>query len=193
MENPKSKENHPLLSLQEKLTSAKIDTSTWGKGQAKTLQHLQREIDDGEAIIIKKENGTLLRQVEGGGSDVYYTSPTGKKYKLREDKQVFNDGRERRRHIGQAVSEKMKQSENPIDAMIRGIKEELGIGGEINLTALDIVEETKDSQSYPGLRSTYIHHKFKTVLTEPQFNPDGYIEEQTDKSTYFVWVELGEE
>ncbi|OGZ32545.1 MAG: hypothetical protein A3H02_00175 [Candidatus Niyogibacteria bacterium RIFCSPLOWO2_12_FULL_41_13] len=176
--------------LKQQLEGAGIDTSVWGTGQAKTLAHLQKEIESGETILIKGKEGELLRKVVVGGADVFYVSPEGKKYRLKEDRQVFKDGRERRRDLGQAVSEKMKPDENPNDAMIRGIQEELGIVGEIILTETGTDEQLLTSPSYPGLQSQYIRHKFEAILNQKQFKQNGYVEEQPDKSTYFIWEEI---
>ena len=176
--------------LNKQLADAGIDTSSWGTGQAKTLAHLQKEIESGETILITRETGELLRRVVVGGADIYYRSSDGKKYRLKEDRQVFNDGRERRRDLGQAVSEKMKPDEDPRTAMIRGIQEELGISSEIYLTEAGTDEQMVTSPSYPGLESQYIRHKFQVLLTDEQFEPEGYTEEQSDKSTYFIWEEV---
>jgi hypothetical protein len=75
--------------------------------------------------------------------------------------------------------------------MIRGIKEELGIEGDLSLREIGIEEETTDSPSYPGLKSHHIYHNFEVSLNDQQFNPDGYIEDQEDKTTYFIWEEIG--
>jgi hypothetical protein len=176
--------------LRELLTSSGIDISVWGTGQAKTLTHLQKEIDNGETELIAEKSGTLLRRVSVGGADIYYQSPHGKKYRLKEDRQVFSDGRERRRDLGQAVSEKMKTDEKPRNAIIRGIKEELGIKGNIILTETGKAEKILISPSYPGLKSQYIQHKFQAMLSDDQFNPEGYVETQDDLCTYFVWCEV---
>ena len=177
-------------SLQAQLEDAGIDTSTWGTGQAKTLAHLQKEIESGETVLVTGENGELLRKVVVGGADIFYEAPDGKQYRLKEDRQLFTDGRERRRDLGQAVSEKMKPDEDPQSAMIRGIREELGISGDITLTETGTDEHRVTSASYPGLESQYIRHTYKVVLSDEQFNPEGYTEEQEDKSTFFVWEVL---
>ena len=190
MKNFEKKEHFATDALQKQLADAGIDTSSWGTGQAKTLAHLQKEIEGGETLLIAGETGELLRKVVVGGADIYYQSSDGKKYRLKEDRQVFKDGRERRRDLGQAVSEKMKPDENPKDAMIRGIQEELGINGEIDLTETRTDVQQVTSPSYPGLESEYIRHKFQATLTDEQFRPEGYVEEQSDKSTYFVWEEV---
>ena len=179
--------------LKKQLEQAGIDTSVWGSGETKTLAHLQKEIESGETVIITGEKGELLRKVVVGGADIYYESPDGTKYRLKEDKQVFKDGRERQRNLGQAVSEKMKPDEDPQSAMIRGVQEELGIIGEINLIEVGVDKQIIDSPSYPGLQSQYVRHKFRATLNNSQFNPEGYIEKQPDKSTYFIWEKVDKE
>lgn len=156
MINFERKDNFVIDALEKQLGDAGINTSSWGSDQAKTLVHLQAEIESGETILITKESGELLRRVVVGSADVYYQSPDGKKFRLKEDRQVFKDGRERRRGMEQAVSEKMRLNENPRDAMIRGIQEELDISGEIALSKIDTDIKRATSPSYPGLESEYI-------------------------------------
>ena len=190
MENSEKSNESAFNTLRQQLESVGIDVSEWGKGQAKTLAHLQKEIESGEIVLVTGEHGELLRKVVVGVADIFYVSPEGKKYRLREDRQVFKDGRERKRDLGQAVSEKMKPDEDPKDAMIRGVKEELGIEGEISLTEMGVDEWLLASTSYPGLQSQRIRHKFEATLNAQQFKSDGYVEEQDDKNTYFVWEEV---
>lgn len=190
MESPIRTNENALQLLQKQLQNAGVDTSKWGTGQTKTLAHLQKEIESGETVLVVKENGKILRRVVVGGADIHYISPDGKKYRLKEEKQVFRDGRERRRDLGNAVSEKMKPDENPKEAMARGIAEELGIEGGVSLTETGTDEHFIESPSYPGLQSQYVTYKFQVTLNDQQFNPDGYVENQSDKSTYFVWEEV---
>jgi len=190
MENLEKSNESVLYVLRQQLEGAGINVSEWGKGQAKTLAHLQKEIKSGETVLVTGEQGELLRKVVVGGVDIFYVSPDGKKYRLKEDKQIFKDGRERKRDLGQAVSEKMKPKEDPKDAMIRGVREELGIEGEISLTETGADEQLLSSPSYPGLQSQYIRYKFEAMLNDQQFKSNGYVEEQDDKSTYFVWEEV---
>lgn len=111
-----------LVDLQTQLESAGIDISIWGTEQAKTLEHLQTEIKCGESTLIEDAHGNLLRHLVVGVADIYYYSPDGKTYRLKEDRQVFNDGRPRVRDLEQAISEKMKTDEDPTEAIIRGIR-----------------------------------------------------------------------
>lgn len=172
--------------LERILQAAGIDTTLWGKGKAKSIAQLQAEIDSGETILVV-ENGQLMRRVVIGGANIYHLSSDGKTYRLKEERQVFRNGSIRQRNLGQAVSEKMHHDEEPLLAMIRGIREELGLDGEFLIKATGIDEPFVDSPSYPGLPTRYMRHQFEVWLTEQQFNPDGYQEKQEDKTTYFVW------
>lgn len=172
------------------LEKAGIDITRWGIGQAKTLAHLKKEIENGETFLVSDEAGKLIRTVVVGGADIFYQSPDGKKFHLREDRQVFNDGRMRQRNLSQSVSEKIKPGEDPDTAVIRGIQEELGIEGEIVSIRVGTDDQIIESPSYPGLQSQYVIHRYQVTLTEKQFDPRGYVENQPDKNTYFVWEKL---
>jgi hypothetical protein len=190
MEQPEKINETAVNILKKSLENSGIDTSKWGKGQAKTLADLQKEIEGGETLLVNNESGELLRKITVSDADIYFLSPEGKKYRLKEEKQVFKDGRERRRNLGITVSEKMKPDEDPKNTMIRGIQEELGIRGNIALTKVGMKDEIKTSPSYPGLQTQYVIYKFQALLNVEQFNPNGYIEEQDGLSTYFVWEEM---
>lgn len=182
-----------VVKLSDELRIAGIDTSSWGTGKAKTLLDLQREIEDKEATLIKTPEGKLLRVLVIGAIDVLYYAVDGKKFRLREDKQVFKDGRERRRDLGHAISGKMQTGEDPLTATMREIRQELKIEGLISLEKLGIAnEELITSPSYPGLPSQYIIHKYEVFLGDEQFRSEGYIEkeEKTGITTYFVWEEI---
>lgn len=187
--NPENREQIALEALNARLESFGIDTSTWGTGEAKTLRNLHEEIAQGETALVESA-GKLLRRVTGSAADVYYSAPDGTKYRLKEEKQVFKDGRERTRTSQLAVSEKFKPGEDPRAAIIRGIEEELGVSGALEPEDIGTETEIKDSQSYPGLETEYIRHEFKVELSEDQFNPNGYVEVQSGKSTYFVWEKV---
>ena len=190
MENLDKNNSTEINDLRNQIESTGIDTSQWGKGSSKTLEHLKKEIDNKETILIKDKNGELLRKVVVGCADIYHETQEGEKFRLIEEKQIFKDGRERKRDLGQAVSEKIQIGEDTEEAMLRGIEEELGIKGEIDLEKNGEDIEIKTSDSYPGLKSQYENHRFTVFLNSSQFNLGGYIEEQEDKSTYFIWNKI---
>jgi hypothetical protein len=172
--------------LRQVLPAAGIPIEAWGKGTAKTVEHLAREIEEGETWLERTPDGDLLRHVTVASAIVRHVADDGATYRLREEKQVFSDGRERVRP-GQSISEKMKPNEPPDVAIRRAAKEELGVSGDVRATFVGTRDETGFPHSYPGLTSRTIWHDFEVTLDASQFRPEGYIERQKDKTTYFVW------
>ena len=175
-----------LPQLIEILHAAGIDTSLFGKGSAKTLKDLKKEIDLGESILLYNANNELIRCVEIVTADVFYRDDNGNIWQLKEEKQIFKDGRIKIRVREKALSEKVRPGENSHEAIRRGLKEELGISPK------EIERKEKSLQSfiswsYPGLQSTYISHHFIVEIEEKDFHRDGYREEQEEKTIYFVW------
>jgi hypothetical protein len=176
--------------LSQILKEKGVNTSLWGVGEAKTLEHFYNEIKKGDSILVEGEEGELIREVIICGADIFYTSQEGNKYRLKEKKQVFYDGRERKRDYGHAVSEKLFPDENPEEGIRRGICEELGISGEISLSETKYDEIFRLSPSYPTLMSHYIRYNYEVELTEEQFNLEGYVEHGSTCITYFEWEEI---
>lgn len=176
--------------LKSQLEAFGVDISIWGTRGYKTLDHLVNEIEDQEVILDVNENGELIKISEIVAATVlcFYEDKT---YRLKEERQVFKDGRERfRLSAGRSVFEKMKLGEKPDKAILRGITEELSIAGEIILNYVGKIEHMADSKSYPGIKAKSTTHFFEAILESSQFNPDGYVEEQADKITYFVWEQI---
>lgn len=172
--------------LRDFLISNGIPVEEWGKGAAKTVAHLYKEILDKETVL-SYIDGKLNRSIEFVSAQIFYDSPSGV-LKLIEEKQVFKDGRVRSRHLESSVSEKMKSGEDPEESVIRGIEEELKIAiSRDQLKKSGIIDEVEESNSYPGLLTRYNGYKYKIELRTHQYRPEGYIEHQRDKSTYFKW------
>lgn len=126
-----------LDKLKNFLSSVGIEIFEWGSGVAKTVEHLYSEIQRGESVLVRGEQGEIVRRVRIAGVDIYYSTPEGNILRLIEDRQVFPDGRVRRRDYDHAVSEKLKPEEEPLEGAIRGIQEELGIISEIDVEELE--------------------------------------------------------
>lgn len=182
-------EKDPVQKLRQQLEEAGVDLSVWGKGSAKTVEHLYKEIASGESILQMIDGKLeLLRRVVS--ANVYYIAKDGKKLRLQEDKQIFKDGRIRHRNFDNPIAEKMKPNEDPKDAMIRCLQEELGLDGDFDIKIVGTDQPRYESQSYPGIYSVYDTYRFEVILDEEQFQAAGYQEEQDDKTTYFVWEEV---
>lgn len=186
-------ESEPKVGLQQAelevlLTTYGVDFSSWGTGNAKTLQHLLDEINNGEAEIID-EFGYLIRRIRALDITVTHTNSDGQSLVLLEDRQEFTDGRVRRRDIGAGVKEKLSRNEYADSrSVMRALQEELGITLYLPDGLVPRVEvKDREPSSYPGLRGRYMIYFFEIDLPDECYNPDGYVEHQPDKSTYFVW------
>ena len=169
----------------EFLKSRDIPYKEWGTGESKTLAHLLAEITYGEAKL-EDEGDRVLRIVVGVGINVYFRQ--GQRIlKLVEDKQVFLDGRKRHRSLPTSVGEKIKHGESPDGAAERTMVEELGVIG-VGLSNIGVEHrEPVPSTSYPGLWTQNTIYNYETYLSPQHFHPEGYIEVQPDKTSYFIW------
>ncbi|KKR78107.1 MAG: hypothetical protein UU23_C0003G0005 [Candidatus Curtissbacteria bacterium GW2011_GWA1_40_9] len=174
--------------LEVQLRKHGIDFDKWGHGAQKTYAHLLEEIKSGETLLESKDDA-LLRKFKVVGVDVTYTDNNGKSYRLREDRQVFNDGRERRRNLGTSIAEKLKPDESADTAAHRALDEELGITVE-NINKRGEYHVRQPSESYSGLVSDYNAFIYEVKIDNDQFKPEGYIEVQQDKTSYFVWDKI---
>ena len=155
----------------------------WGVGTAKTLDHLVLEIDKGETRL----NG-VFRAIRTVAIDVICD-----KQKLREVCQVFSDGRIRKREFEfGSVCEKLNGGETPLQGLWRGLEEELGIKYNSQIRFKYIEEKTMIfvSNSYPGLVTRNTQSRFRVKLPREFYRVDGYFERQSDKTTYFEWVDV---
>lgn len=178
---------HNLKRLQSYLHSFGTPIDSWGINGTKTVRHLLNELQTGESDLEEKD-GKLMRHVTGIGINIYYKA--GKQvFKLKEDKQIFSNKSVRQRNISTSLGEKMKPGELPKEAAQRALKEELGITAyELGKPTIED-REPKVSGTYPGLLTKHYVYVFTVSLREEDYKPEGYIEVQTDKTTYFVWKE----
>jgi hypothetical protein len=163
-----------------------INTELYGTGTFKTIGHLYQEIHEGETELTD-EDDQLVRRVQFVGARILYKKD-GEWLRLYEEKQIFKDGRERRRtNMPYSAAEKFKSGEDPKEVIVRGMKEELKLDITKDQFAFYNKKEIENNDDYPGIKSFHIGYEFLVVLNDEQYNPDGYIERQSDKDVYFTW------
>jgi len=163
-----------------------VDTDLYGTGTFKTIGHLFQEMKEGETELTS-ENGKLVRRVQFVGARILYKKD-GEWLRLFEEKQIFKDGRERRRTtMPYSAAEKFKTGEDPKEVIVRGMKEELDIDITIDQFTFYNRNEISEDSDYPGIKSFHIGYEFLVVLNDEQYIEDGYIERQKDKDVYFKW------
>lgn len=172
-----------IKKLEKYLIDKNVDISSWGKGNAKTLNHLYNEIIKRECELIE-DNGSLYRKLSSLSIRVYYNN-----LKLIEDRQEFKDGRTRRRKMEASVAEKISiNDKNLIESVKRALKEELNIDVfDSQIIPNGEKSDFRESMSYPTLNMDIHLYKFTIKLDINQYNSEGYVEDQEDKKTYFVW------
>jgi len=181
-----------LENLEEMLRTFRIPYLEWGKGNSKTLVHLLKEIKERETTI-QEEEGKLVRSVSVSYVDVFYQNENGMTYKLLENRQEFRDGRVRRRpYLIGSIAEKMKSGEDSQEAAYRALSEELGINERYILHNKRVREIEEDSPSYPGLSSRFKNYLSEVTLPRKNVRLEGYVEEQRDKNTFWIWKPINE-
>lgn len=179
------------------LENAGFPLEKWGDGPTKTYEDLWQEIADGESVLIHPESfeeldeyGEVVRQTNVLGIDIF-AEVQGERYQLREDRQVFKDGRgERRRDLITSIAEKIKQDEDRASAVLRAVDEELGVSGVLNLKKGEEIELWKITHTYPSLASKLNIFKYSVTLADEDFRPEGYMEDQPAKQIFFVWEKV---
>ena len=176
-----------VTKLKALLEWADVDLAAWGSGSAKTVDHLLREIEYGESEVNFSPEGTVTRRVRVAWVDVLHFDANGNVYQLYEDRQEYVDGRIRKRILDSSLGEKFHPSEEPVEAAIRALSEELGITDYVSLHVIGSEQTTHSPDSYPGLESQYDTHSFVAVVDDNTYDPHGYVEEQGDKSNFYKW------
>ena len=162
-----------------------VDTSTWGTGETKTVDHLLAELRGGDCELVVDEHG-LARRVRNVWVDVF-CAVDGQRRHLVERRQVFADGRERVRDLPASLGEKCTVGEDPAVAARRALLEELGISSPRALAASAPLSSPEAGSSFPGLRTVYETYWFTAELDPADYRPEGYTESQSDKTTMFEW------
>ncbi len=164
-----------------------VPVDSWGKGVAKSVDDLFLEIQEGESSLEALDiPHALVRHVRVACIDVVIKNRNDL-YMLVEDSQVFTDGRKRSRKLETSVSEKLDPGEDSHDGASRALKEELGFATGYALYKVREETETIDSPSYPGLTAKFQRFFFVAWIQRCLYKPEGYVEDDGKKKTFFVW------
>jgi len=174
-----------LEELIKLLDSHGIGQSEW----IKPPKALFEEIQLGECFLEIKD-GKLQRTVAVVTVECFYTNDIGEKFQLVETKQVFKSGTIRERGF-KYIAEKMQAGEEPIQAALRGLKEELDVSTstlQVNSKG-DSNQYLASSKTYIGLPSTYNKYHFEHNISKENYK-ENYVEHQEDKDTFFSWIKI---
>jgi len=149
--------------LKSFLEEHKIDPTQFGKGQTKTLKEFSNELIRGESSLMVEKNGAVLRIV-----DIVLLKLT----KAGTSEILVETGEERPEKIvhNRLPGSKRRPDENQFVTARRILRRQLMMGENyVNLHAKDvqIMEEQKDSSSYPGLATIYRKRIIKGEIIMP--------------------------
>jgi hypothetical protein len=174
-------------SLSALLDRHHIDWRNWGQGDSLGLPTLAKEVQAGESVFLE-DGGTIRRVVRVINIRVSFIDHGQIKY-LQEDHVVLADGRTRRRTVLGAVNEKAKPGEPPSAAAHRGMLEEVGIDFDFTNVPCQETVTDKISANYVGLPCRFQNFIYNVTIEPKDYNPEGYLEKEPGKTTYFTWTD----
>ncbi len=177
-----------LINLKLQLMHANVPLCEWGMNGCKTMPNLAKELDAGECTL-EYRHGKMYRYIRVMLLDIiYHNRITGEKFRLIQKEQVASRGKTERIY-GSSVSEKLKLGEYPDKkAVIRALHEELGIDWDgYYIEKQDPYLTLTKSTSYRGIATISTLYPCAVLLSDEQFNHDGYTETQDGITTNFVW------
>jgi len=193
--------------LAKYLKLAGIDPDLYGKGKAKSIESLRKEVLGGETVLEWNEATSEVRRIV---EPVFVQFRWNDKV-LVEHEQVLADGRTRSRNM--LLAEKKKPEDGDVEQTVyRGLMEELleKYKEQIPEVAFHVrfmneayccLAENLESNSYPGIPCVYITHYCSVQLLDssvPVFQELGFLEtefsthEEDGKINRWRWVELEE-
>ena len=187
--------------LKKKLKEQGINTTKWENGKSKTVENLYNEIQKGETKLAMI-NGIIKRIVSAVSVKIYDSQ--AKQYLLHETSHhnITQSEDPRPKMKGNDdMREKMNKGETPIEAMTRGISEELGeeysknirfFHGEPSLDIYKVDTIKEDSNSYPGLGAHYNWYREEIYIPNLTVKTL-YSGEVKDQDKYFFIKELNDD
>jgi len=147
-----------------------IDVRAFGRGEAKTLDEFNLEIQKGTASLLldaslhKKKEGSVVRVVDLVLIRISARGTNGAlKYLIKKDEK-FPDGRERK-NVNQLPGTKKEPHENAMETLTRVVKDRMGLENvKVDFTKKETYEEDTISPSYPGIRTVYRTEIFEGTM-----------------------------
>jgi hypothetical protein len=158
--------------LKKFLSGSKVDVANFGVGDAKTLHEFAEELSTSEASLTIAENGSVIRVVDVILLVLFRVSNNSKvKKEMLVEVKTKRDKANVEKRTDWLPGTKLLFQESPFQAVNRLLERMLQIPEQyvsLNDQTIRIVEETKDSPSYPGLRTLYRKRYITGDLLRPE-------------------------
>lgn len=181
------------------LAEVGVDASTWGMGGAKTVKSLLDELTQKESTLqrqIFRKGDEAGEELVGGKAirrlrvvKLVVRPHAGAPRHLACYRQLMSDGRMRKRNV--LLSEKLVAGEDPKEAALRGMLEEMGdlapdaAQVEIVHNSMLVWDELVESPSYPSLITQYQLHQIEVIVPGLPLEPFKTIEGK--KEHFWEW------
>jgi len=161
-----------VRALERYLRANSVDPSLFGRGQAKTLQELSAELTSGESSLMASPQGGLVRLVDVVLLKIFEA-------RRREVLVVTRSKHDEVEEVGlnRLPGSKRRQDENQFLAAKRVLSRQLLLSEDcVKLDeGVHIVQEDKDSPSYPGLRTVYVKRIISVELFIAAEHADSHV------------------
>jgi hypothetical protein len=155
-----------VRALGRHLKANSIDPGQFGRGQAKSLQELSTELTSGESSLMVSPQGDLVRLVDvvllklmqGESREVLVV--TKERHEANTTEEVG---------LNRLPGSKRRPDENHFLAAKRVLSRQLHISEDyvkLDEGEIHVVQESKDSPSYPGLRTVYLKRVISAELVD---------------------------
>lgn len=112
-------------------------------------------------------------------------------YELYEEKQVFTNGEVLVRDNFNGIAETIKRGESLREGATRCLGEELCFRNPAKYELSECLgiehREPIPSEKFPGIMAAYHRHVFECTISRALYCPDGYAEQEGNKTVYFKW------
>jgi len=160
-----------LRKLRERLEAAGVDTSQYGKGDAKPLELLHHELSVLKSCWLEEVAGSSIKRVVEQVQVIVVVALNGTDFILVSACQVLHDSRTRNQQ--QLLLWKMKPQESWESALEAALSNRLQVPAAahsklffINKDSYAYREETEVSKGYPGLETKYRFHEVTVRLLD---------------------------
>lgn len=183
-----------LAELQALLTMFCVDTTSWGKGNIKSIKDLLKEMLNRE-VTLEVNDRLLIRKVKIISMTILHSREDICNKLLLEEKQVLPDGRVR--HINSKPAGKICADETFTEALARELKQELRLDPHQYVSTLERTELKKSkelpnghSRSFPTLETVYeVHYVVVGLNPSVPYSPSFSVKDSDGKMLYFKWID----